>query len=231
MINGWRATWPHAICTGDSLAVPATNSAQKPWVSKERVNRAGEAVRRREQTPDDLAVINIWRASHNWVMNTFQANLRQRARGGQIVVAQRLKRRYTIFNKLDREPKMQLARMNDVAGCRLIFNTIEELTKFRISFHKAKFAHRRRNEDDKDKYDYIKKPKASGYRGIHDIYEYCVNSKEGRKYNGLLVEIQYRIISTLGRLPLRLWALLPRISRSLTVEMTRIFSFLDWQAK
>ncbi len=82
--------------------------------------------------------------------------------------------------------------MDDVAGCRLIFESIEELNLFRKKFHKAKFKHRRRN--DLDKYDYIKNPKNTGYRGIHDVYSYDVNSSEGKKYKGLQVEIQYRTL-------------------------------------
>ena len=85
---------------------------------------------------------------------------------------------------------MELARMDDIAGCRLIFPNIEELTSFRESLHSARFKHRRRNND--DKYDYIKSPKPTGYRGIHDIYEYDVNSKTGEASKGLFVEIQYR---------------------------------------
>jgi len=54
----------------------------------------------------------------------------------------------------------------------------------------SKFKHKRKNE--KDKYDYIITPKATGYRGIHDIYSYDVNSDVGRPLRGLLVEIQYR---------------------------------------
>jgi hypothetical protein len=56
--------------------------------------------------------------------------------------------------------------------------------------HTARFKHRRRNEI--DKYDYIKSPKKTGYRGVHDIYEYDVNSEHGKDYKGLFVELQYR---------------------------------------
>ncbi len=48
--------------------------------------------------------------------------------------------------------------------------------------------------NDPDKYDYISRPKQDGYRGIHDIYEYAVNSETGTAYNGLLIELQYRTI-------------------------------------
>lgn len=82
--------------------------------------------------------------------------------------------------------------MDDVAGCRLIFRSIEELSEFRNAFHKAHFKHQRKNEA--EKYDYIRFPKRTGYRGIHDIYSYDVNSPHGFKYKGLLVEIQYRTL-------------------------------------
>ena len=82
--------------------------------------------------------------------------------------------------------------MDDVAGCRLIFTDIEALNEFRCSMHKARFSHVLKN--DPEKYDYIKNPKGTGYRGIHDVYEYDVNSKSGRALRGLLVEIQYRTL-------------------------------------
>ena len=82
--------------------------------------------------------------------------------------------------------------MDDIAGCRLIFETIEDLNEFREAFHKARFKHKRKNT--KEKYDYIANPKPTGYRGIHDVYSYDVNSKNGELHKGLLVEIQYRTL-------------------------------------
>src|SRR5215207_4193678 len=161
-----------------------------PGGSRERVSRAGRNVRDECATLQDLAVIDIWRAAHRSVLNTFQAILRSRTRGTNIVVAQRHKRKSTIFGKLVRFPKIQLGRMNDVAGCRLIFATIDELYAFRERLHDAHFKHVLKNE--KDKYDYIKHSKDTGYRGVHDVYEYDVNSLAGLKYKGLLIELQYR---------------------------------------
>ena len=96
----------------------------------------------------------------------------------------------TIFDKLKRYPKMQLGRMDDVAGCRLIFESLAELHAFRDEIHQANFNHRLRNSP--DKYDYITHPKEDGYRGIHDVYEYDVRSLVGRSRKGLLIELQYR---------------------------------------
>ena len=112
-----------------------------PGGSKGRVNRAGAAVREGAASEEDLAVIDEWRAAHRGVLNTFQAILRNRTRDTNITVAQRHKRKRTIFDKLHRFPQMQLARMDDVAGCRLIFRRIKELYGFRDDFHRARFNH------------------------------------------------------------------------------------------
>ncbi len=163
-----------------------------PGGSKSRVNRAGDAIRGGTATFDDLLVVDDWRAAHRAVLNTFQAILRTRTRRTKIVVAQRHKRKRTIFDKLHRIPGMRLSRMDDVAGCRLIFKSTNDLYTFRSELHKARFKHRLRN--DIDKYDYIKQPKNTGYRGIHDVYEYDVNSEAGKSLAGLYVEIQYRTL-------------------------------------
>lgn len=161
-----------------------------PGGSKSRVNRAGDAVREGRPSRDDLKVIDEWRAAHRPVLNTFQAILRNRLRSTNVTVAQRHKRRNTIFNKLQRIPGMQLSRMDDVAGCRIIFNNVKQLRNFRRRFHRAWFNHKLHNAP--EKYDYIEKPKSTGYRGIHDVYEYDVNSDTGKALKGLYIEIQYR---------------------------------------
>ncbi|NUZ05979.1 RelA/SpoT domain-containing protein [Piscinibacter koreensis] len=177
------------------MADKAPRTVPFPGGSKSAVNRAGEAVRAERANQADYDRINEWRAAHSVVLNTFQVTLRRRTRGSQIFVAQRHKRRKTIFDKLQREPDMALARMDDIAGCRLIFPTVLELYGFRSSFHSARFKHRLRNGI--DKYDYIKNPKASGYRGIHDVYEYDVDAppeSASARCAGLYVEIQYRTL-------------------------------------
>lgn len=169
----------------------ATDSTY-PGGSKSRVNKAGENVRNGVASDEDLQVIETWRAAHRGVINTFQAILRNRLKGQRVIVAQRHKRRLTIFDKLTRLPGMQLSRMDDVAGCRLIFRNERELQKFRARLHTARFNHKLRH--DSDKYDYISHPKSTGYRGIHDVYEYDVNSEAGKSLKGLYVEIQYRTL-------------------------------------
>ncbi|MFH2044790.1 MAG: RelA/SpoT domain-containing protein [Pseudomonadota bacterium] len=170
--------------------IEKTKEKKFPGGSKSRVDRAGNNIRKDILNIIDYSIIEEWRAAHRAVLNTFQAILRKRTRGKNITVAQRHKRRTTIFGKLSRLPGMKLSRMDDVAGCRLIFKDTTSLYNFRETFHNARFHHKRKN--DLDKYDYIKKPKYSGYRGIHDVYSYDVNSEFGKHLKGLLVEIQYR---------------------------------------
>lgn len=170
------------------------NHPSYPGGSKSRVSLAGDRLRDGTYTADDLTSIEKWRSAHSVILNNFQVILRARTKGRGVSKAQRLKRQRTIIDKLSRFPKMQLARMDDIAGCRLIFTSIEQLEKFRSEIHNARFNHKLRNANNLDKYNYIRSPKASGYRGIHDIYEYNVKSAQNSHLNGLYVEIQYRTL-------------------------------------
>lgn len=162
-----------------------------PWGSKGAVNRAGEAIRNDALTDDHVATLEAWRFAHRNVIHTFEALLRARAKSQQNVqVAQRLKRSRTIVDKLSRLPKMALARMDDVAGCRVIFPDTKSLHEFRARIHGARFKHELKNE--KSKYDYIERPTERGYRGIHDVYECRAATGKPATHNGLLIEIQYR---------------------------------------
>lgn len=165
----------------------------EPLHSKKAVSKAGARIATGHGTFQDTLTLENWRASHAYVINTFQANLRRRTRTSEAVVGTRLKRRATILNKLNRYPQMQLGRMHDIAGCRIIFPTINELEQFRADFHRARFDHVRKSTND-EKWNYIEHPKPDGYRGIHDVYEYNVRSLSGVKWNGLLIELQYRTL-------------------------------------
>lgn len=176
-----------------------------PEYSKRRVNRAGEAFKIGKPSAEDHKVVENWRASHSHVLNVFQENLRRRAKEAKVrTPVQRLKRMDTIIGKLNRFPDMQLSRMHDIVGCRVVLENVDELNRFRKRFNSSRFDHKRRikltPEGDKyDVYNYIQHPKASGYRGIHDVYSYKAkqggklkNSQGGEKWNGLNIEIQYR---------------------------------------
>ncbi|MDQ0391803.1 RelA/SpoT domain-containing protein [Labrys monachus] len=162
--------------------------------SRGELDRVGNRIRHGIINDQDLAVLDNWRASHLYVLNTFQASLRNRRSrsnvGEQITIAQRLKRRPTIIDKLSREEGMSLSRMHDIAGCRIIFPTLGSLEIFRGGVLSSRASHELLGGG--NRYNYIETPKPSGYRGIHDVYKYNVGSAGGIKWNGLRVEIQYR---------------------------------------
>ena len=142
-----------------------------PLFSKEKVNNAAkkveESLRNGEQIDNSLEeIIENWRASHTHVLNVWQKILSKRTKKNKnrIVFAQRLKRKNTIYDKIKRYPNMKLARMHDIAGCRLIFKNIDDINLFRKELHGAKFNHFLKEEECKD---YILNPKESGYRGLH----------------------------------------------------------------
>ena len=167
-----------------------------PQFSRGRVDRAGRAIAVGHFDQEDVDVLENWRASHAHILNTFKQLLYNRAPRYDVIVAQRLKRRPTIVDKLSRFPDMNLSRMHDIAGCRLIFPSIDELQRFRADLNGARYDHKRRNDGD-NRWNYIQNPKEDGYRGIHDAFKYEVEPKYRRMktaqpWNGMLIEIQYR---------------------------------------
>ena len=142
---------------------------ESPRFSKGRVDRAGERIGTPNEEPKDLEVLENWRAAHANILNTFKTILYKRAKNFDLQIAQRLKRRPTIIDKLTREPGMRLSRMHDIAGCRVIFQDFDQLYEFRDLVLNGSFEHKRRASED-DRWNYIENPKSSGYRGIHDVY-------------------------------------------------------------
>ena len=191
----------------------------KPNFSNSRVRSAGKRIVQDRASDEDQFVLENFRGSHAYVLNTFQANIRNHSRDVARSVGQRLKRRNTILDKLIRQPNMPLAAMHDIAGCRMVFSTLEDLAKTRRSMHSARWKHQLTNEI--DKYDYIKKPKCTGYRGIHDVYQYEVNSVGGVPWNGLKVEIQYRT------LPQHAWATAVEVADLITSNRIKFANASD----
>lgn len=151
--------------------------------TKSRVNRAGDTLRsftvgegRLDAVQDALEVLFAWRTSHSKPLQTATMGLRSRVQteGCQVEVSQRLKRVPTIIDKLYREPRMDLARMADIGGCRAVLNSIDEVKRVEKRLCKKR--------PPRIYHDYISEPKPSGYRGVHVISE----------YNGRLIEVQLR---------------------------------------
>lgn len=82
----------------------------------------------------------------------------------RLEVSQRLKRVPTIIDKLQREPTLQLANMQDIGGVRAVLDSVDEVR--RVQKRLAK------NRPPLRESDYITCPRTSGYRGVHVIVSY-----------------------------------------------------------
>ena len=134
-----------------------------------------------------LEIVNNWRSSHSFPLNTFQTNLRLTARNidDNVIVAQRIKRLSSIREKLRRYPQMTLPQMQDIGGCRAIVRTLDKVMMLRKAYRNSKVKHTIQKENN-----YISHPKESGYRGIHLVWSYHSDRKS--TFNGLRIEMQLR---------------------------------------
>lgn len=201
----------------------------EPPESKSAVKRAGQAIANGTATDEDLRLVDQWRASHGYVINTFQAWLKGQIgkKDYYVEFAQRLKRRNTVIDKLqrvDRNGKHLIAdvsAMHDFAGCRMIFENLDDLNDFRNHIHSSSVTRNVQHtlRHDPDKYNYIEAPKFTGYRGIHDVYRHFPRGTERgeqkKPWDGLLVELQYRTRAQ------HAWATAVEISDLLDGEKTK----------
>ena len=166
----------------------------KPIYGKSKVDKAGHTLTNKDSTEETeekaLTVVNNWRSSHGYPMNTFQARLRQMSKkiDDTALVVQRLKRIPSIIKKLTREQTktMSLSQMQDIAGCRSVLLNIDKVYELTEIYRKSRgLKHKKLREKD-----YIKNPKKDGYRSFHLIYKY--KSDKIHTYDGLLIEIQIR---------------------------------------
>jgi ppGpp synthetase/RelA/SpoT-type nucleotidyltranferase len=170
----------------------------KRWVvpeySNKAVQRASRVIGKGTGTSDELQaardVLSNYRLAHAFPLNAVTVTVRQHALdlNPNAVVAERRKRLPTIVDKLKRHPTMSVTTMQDLGGCRVVFETVaevEELAEILVDLPRSK------NRVAKV-YDYLRDapgPRDSGYRGVHLVYEYGASKKE---YHGLRIELQVR---------------------------------------
>lgn len=159
-----------------------------PQYSKSQINKAGKTIvdpnASKEDYDNAIKILNNWRASHAYPLQVICSNLR--LRNPNAIVVQRLKRLESITGKIERFPDMSLYRMQDLGGCRVIVNNIEEVYESLNRYKNSRIRHKLKRETD-----YIQNPKTSGYRSYHMIYQFHSDSKETYNKN-MLIEIQFR---------------------------------------
>ena len=148
--------------------------------SKKQIDRAGKTLVSRDVSQEEIkqafVILNNWRAAHVSLLNAIASSLT--SNNPNTIVVQRLKRLDSIIGKLRRFPQMSFSKMQDLGGCRVILDSIDQVYEV-ISQHKSSnksFTLKKEN-------DYIQNPKTSGYRSYHMVYQFN---------DYLLVEIQFR---------------------------------------
>ena len=129
-------------------------------------------------------LVNRWRAAHAHPLNVFRTNLRRRA-DKRALVAQRLKRLPSIIAKLQRIRRLELSEMQDIGGCRVVLDSPRDAFNLAEGLASSSIRHELLDHDD-----YIRRPRKTGYRGIHLMYAY--NSDSPTRWQGLKTEIQLR---------------------------------------
>lgn len=130
-----------------------------------------------------IDAVDVWRSQHAKPLARVNAGLRyymRHAGAGDPQVSQRLKRFSTIVNKLGREPKMDLSRMEDIGGVRAILPTqghVDEVVARLNQAARWNVRRLRRYVRDGDP-----GPKEDGYRAVHVVVV----------KDGCFVEIQFR---------------------------------------
>lgn len=159
-----------------------------PKYSKSQIDRAGKTLANSNATQEErhnaLNILNNWRSSHAYPLHVIASKLRRD--NPNAIVVQRLKRLDSIAGKLERFPEMSLYRMQDLGGCRVIVDSIDDVYKSLNHYKQSRIRHKLKKE-----YDYIQNPKKSGYRSYHMVYQF--HSDDNDTYNkNMLIEIQFR---------------------------------------
>ncbi|HEA3249401.1 RelA/SpoT domain-containing protein [Pasteurella multocida] len=144
---------------------------------------------------DAYDTFSKWRALHTYPIQTFLSNARRKVRSlgleKRATIARRLKRAPSILAKLQRFPTMELGRMQDIGGLRIILPTMSDLEKLHRDYVQSatrKTKHFQHSIGTAK--DYIKNPKDDGYRSLHQVFKYC--NKRHPELNGLSIELQIR---------------------------------------
>lgn len=159
-------------------------------ISNARADRAGSRFRdwallalaeRDAALPDilrEIDVIETYRALHEYPLRKVAMGVRQMIQtefgAAAPRPAQRFKRMDRILSKLLRYPTTRLSQIEDIGGCRAVFDTVDQVYVVRNRIL-HRWPHARVT-------DHIAKPKTDGYRSLHII----------EKRDGRLIEVQLR---------------------------------------
>jgi len=167
-----------------------------PKHSRSHIKRIGVILRNSDvpfSETEAIGVLNNWKSAHelplHYITKTIKKYTKDVSKKNTIV--QRIKRTESILLKLDQQPKLDLARMQDIVGFRVVFRdddnqkNLECIKKLILKIRSSKMRSTVTRITD-----YIEEPRDSGYRSVHAIFKY--NSTMYQKHNSMQVELQIR---------------------------------------
>ena len=166
-------------------------SGKTQFFSRSQIEKAGRIVKNiyasEQEKKAALEIIENWRTAHAFPLHIIYDQLLKLANGhNNVVVAERLKSLCSIKDKIKRGDAKNLWTMQDIGGCRFIVPTVNDVYTFADNYDASTNTHIPVREDD-----YIRNPKASGYRSLHRIYTFQSDKKEPHIRN-MTIEIQFR---------------------------------------
>lgn len=132
-------------------------------MTKGEIDRLGNEIRLEYENISEIALLKLqdYRIAHKESLSEIFNILCSLNKNKKNIITYRIKRFESIIGKLYRYPKMNLSRMWDIAGCRIIVDSNDDVYSFK-----------RRIENNsqiiiKKEYDYIKNPQEEGYKSLH----------------------------------------------------------------
>ena len=169
--------------------------AKKEHSSRE-IDNAGAMLRQGlpllgDKIPSELQMISEWRSSHELAMRKVITTLKKHANQTNMnaLIYGRAKRLNSLALKVQRFPTMALSRMQDIAGCRVVADSVSDAERFAASI-RTELAPKISLGGQISEKNYISNPKEDGYRSIHFIVRYRPANSPGLKDRK--VEIQVR---------------------------------------
>ena len=194
-VNGYNETIDLFAKLGlDNECIDPMVESNDFYFSRAEVENAGRLLKKiiiwNDQNNNDeikrmYNIAHQWRNAHLYPMIKIRAEMIGKIRKLKLLglTAARLKQMGSIKNKVNKL-STKLNQINDIAGCRVILSSMDEVNKF-INHIQLNSKYPIKKE-----YDYLIKPKNSGYRSYHVVFNYC--DKISTNINMRRVELQIR---------------------------------------
>ena len=153
-------------------------------ISKSRIDRAGDLFREDGLSYTAIQQVQCYRQFRILAVDKPLNVVFEAVKEHPVLVAARLKRLPSIVRKLTRESSINLSQVSDIVGIRIVTENVLESDVLVGELKASDGFHR--------EYDYIDKPRDTGYRGRHLIFRIGHEFPSGTNKTRFDVEVQVR---------------------------------------